>query len=261
MNISNNSNNFFNNASNFNNLNSITSNLSGKMKITQETIMGNNELNLAEKYKEKFNKLYNSYIKNKEMQGGKGFKGFDSISADYALVEIKDEFKRLTGLEFSENKMLEIKEKLDNATNSDEIFSLMPDLDSVVGMKLEKNGQITLKFNSGRTIQIEELYSDTGELHFNKKGERAALNLESKNLDEESLNNLDFSELGILKDGDVVSLEEIGAEMIRKIHSGDKFLGFAIMLKGDRENLVVQDLFNIYTLNFLNKNRSVDIKA
>ncbi|CAM2814358.1 hypothetical protein [Helicobacter burdigaliensis] len=183
-----------------------------------------------------------------------------SIDKSNIMIALEQEFTNITGLEFSKEKLEEIKEALNNPTKQKEIIAKMSDLDSVTSMKLEDDGFITLHFSSGREIKVDALYNDTGTLHITKEGDRAAINLKAQSLEDEELNELDFKEVGIKQGENIVSLQDIGAKMIEKIiGENGKFLGFAITTAND--TLFVNALYNIYTLDGLNKNREFSVEV
>lgn len=182
-----------------------------------------------------------------------------SIDKSNLMMEMEQEFKNITGLEFSKEKLEELKEALNDPTKQKETIAKMSDLDSVTSMKLEDDGFITLRFSSGREIKVDTLYNDTGTLNITKKGDRATINLKAQSLEDEELNKLDFKEAGIKQGENTVSLQDIGAKMIEKIVSENgKFLGFAITTANDI--LFVDVLYNIYTLDSLNKNREFSVE-
>ena len=78
-------------------------------------------------------------------------------------------------------------------------------------MKLNKNGTITLKFDSGRELEVKEIYSDTGKLisKDDKDSKRASINLDAKAMNDVELNRLDFKDIGIKKDEKISSLKEL----------------------------------------------------
>lgn len=129
-------------------------------------------------------------------------------------------------------------------------------------MRLEKDGRILLRFESGREILVNGLYNETGELYITKRGDRAALSLEARSKSDEELSKIDFSEYGIKQGDDIVSLQDIGAQMIHKLmDNNNKFLGFVISVAGQKQEMIVENLYNLYTINHLNKERSFALEA
>ncbi len=178
------------------------------------------------------------------------------------MSAIKQEFYNLVGIEFSEERLENIKNALDDPILSKEVAYAMKDADAVTSMRLEKDGRILLRFDSGREILVDGLYNETGELYINKKGERAGISLESKSKSDEELSKIDFSEYGIQQGDDIVSLQNIGAEMVRRLTSENgKFLGFVIQLAGQKQEMVVENLYNLYTIDSMNKTRSFTLEV
>ncbi|MDE6979642.1 MAG: hypothetical protein K2O85_08770, partial [Helicobacter sp.] len=108
---------------------------------------------------------------------------------------------------------------------------------------------ITMLFHTGKevTIAIEDLYSGNGELTVDENGNRASVMNEAREMSEEELNDLDFSQVGAVLDerGTVVSLKELGITAIQKATYGDgRFLSF-ILTNADGVKLTTQDLFNM----------------
>ncbi|WP_297811564.1 hypothetical protein [uncultured Helicobacter sp.] len=104
--------------------------------------------------------------------------------------------------------------------------------------------------------------NETGELYITKRGDRAALSLEARSKSDEELSKIDFSEYGIQQGDDIVSLRDIGAEMVRRmVNENGRFLGFAIKLSGDRQEMVAENLYNLYTIDHLNKTQSFTLEV
>ncbi|AQW80484.1 hypothetical protein CPIN17260_0128 [Campylobacter pinnipediorum subsp. pinnipediorum] len=116
-------------------------------------------------------------------------------------------------------------------------------------MKLNDNGSITLKFDSGRMIAVKELYNYTGRLN-TTIDKKATTNLEVKNMTEEELNKIDFANIGIREKAKnkeeygFKSLREIGATAIKKAIGEDNEVNFLIHLAGDKL-ISTNELYNI----------------
>ena len=167
----------------------------------------------------------------------------DSKSA--YMVAMKNEFEAATGLKFSEENLEKVRRAFE--TDIDRAASSLRDSDSVIAMKLNDNGSITLKFDSGREIEVTQLYSDTGKL-LGDKTRRASLNLETKTMSDIELGSISFNNIGILDtDGKYKTLQEIGASAIKSFSTkhGKQFLIYL----GDNKTLTAKDLYNISFLN------------
>ncbi|MBX7489908.1 hypothetical protein [Helicobacter turcicus] len=231
------------------------------------------QTNYEDTYTQTFNKLYDTYYTYKEKFAKEKESLLDDnmVSKEYkdkisqidnsiGMRNIEREFKKLTGIDFSEERLESVKNALNDPLKQKETIAAMGDLDAVTSMRLEKDGRITLRFDSGREILVDGLYNDTGDLHITKKGERASINLEAQTMDNEELNAIDFSQYGISDGENIVSLQEIGAKMIEKLtNSNGKFAGFLITT-GNGE-IVADNLFNIYTISLLNKDRTLEVEA
>lgn len=229
------------------------------------------ETNYEQGYTEAFNELYNNYYRFKESFESKKaeFLNDEFVAQEYKdkiarmdksaeMRAIEEEFEKITGMGFSEARFEEIKNAINDPIKQKETIAAMSDLDAVTSMKLEKDGRITLRFDSGREILVEGLYNDTGELHITKKGERASISLEAQSMTNKELNNLDFKEYGIKEGDNIISLQEIGAKMIERLNNANgKFLGFVITTHSNKE-IIVDNLYNIFTLDLLNQQRTFE---
>lgn len=229
------------------------------------------ETNYEQGYAEAFNELYNNYYRFKESFKSKKaeFLNDEFVSQEYKdkiarmdksaeMRAIEEEFEKITGMGFSEARFEEFKNAINDPIKQKETIAAMSDLDAVTSMKLEKDGRITLRFDSGREILVEGLYNDTGELHITKKGERASISLEAQSMTSKELNNLNFKEYGIKEGDNIISLQEIGAKMIERLNNANgKFLGFVITTHSNKE-IIVDNLYNIFTLDLLNQQRTFE---
>ena len=208
-----------------------------------------------------FMKFYDDYNKeldahNKDIEWlSKNLKDYNVENADELIsklsqsksaymVAMENEFEAATGLKFSEANL----EKVRRAFETDiDRAAALNDSDSVIAMKLNDNGSITLKFDSGREIEVTQLYSDTGKL-LGDKTRRASLNLETKAMSDIELGSISFNNIGILDtDGKYKTLQEIGASAIKSFSTrhGKQFLIYL----GDNKTLTAKDLYNISFLN------------
>ncbi len=188
--------------------------------------------------KDSFMKFYNDYQKESSAHSidvewiSKNLKENDVEDADDLISKLKatkssymiameSEFEKATGLDFS----LENLEKVKHAFESDtsKAAAALKDTDSVIAMKLNKNGTITLKFDSGRELEVKEIYNDTGKLisKDDKDSKRASINLDAKTMNYVELNRLDFKDIGIKQDEKISSLKELGAKLVKNL--SDKF--------------------------------------
>lgn len=174
-------------------------------------------------------------------------------NGSYYSNYIANEFYQLTGMNFNESNFAILKEGLQNGGT--EFLDKLSDFNGdffnvVVGMQLdESSGKITMLFDSGKevSIAIEDLYSGNGELTVDENGNRASVMNEAREMSEEELNDLDFSQVGAVLDerGTVVSFKELGITAIQKATYGDgRFLSF-ILTNADGVKFTTQDLFNM----------------
>ena len=210
--------------------------------------------------KDSFMKFYNDYQKEssahiKDVEWiSKNLKENDVEDADDLISKLKvtkssyiiameSEFEKATGLEFS----LENLERAKHAFESDtsKAAAALKDTDSVIAMKLNKNGTITLKFDSGRELEVKEIYSDTGKLisKDDKDSKRASINLDAKSMNDVELNRLDFKDIGIKKDEKISSLKELGAKLVKNL--SDKFTSKFLIGLENGKSITTKEIYNI----------------
>ncbi|WP_301007890.1 MULTISPECIES: hypothetical protein [Helicobacter] len=228
-----------------------------------------------EQYKEAFTKLYAEYYEaknsfmgakenllNNELVDSEIKEKVESLEKFSQMSAIRRKFHSIVGIEFSEERLERIKNALDDPILSKEVAAAMQDAEAVTSMRLEKDGRILLRFESGREILVNELYNETGELYITKRGDRAGISLEARSKSDEELSKIDFSEYGIRQGEEIVSLKDIGAEMVQRlVNENGKFLGFAIQLAGQKQERIVENLYNLYTIDHLNKTQSFALEA
>ena len=181
----------------------------------------------------RFNKMYHDYYNNEE--------------AD--KLAIRREFQAITGLKFSEANFREFYNGLNSSSTVMKYASALKSVDSVVAMRLDDNGMMTLKFDSGRTMRLslDELYTSNGDFNdLTERSERASAFSEAMSFDEEDLNKLDFNKIGadINMNGSITSLAELGVELIRKLSFQNGRSAF-ILTTGDGKELVANALHKI----------------
>ena len=181
----------------------------------------------------RFNKMYNDYYNNDQ--------------AD--KLAIRREFQAITGMKFSEANFREFYNGLNSSSTAMKYASALRDVDSVVGMKLDDNGMLTLKFDSGRTMKLslDELYTSNGDFNdLTERSERANAFSEAMSFDEEDLNKLDFNKIGadINMNGSITSLAELGVELIRKLSFQNGRSAF-ILTTGEGKELVANALYKM----------------
>ncbi|TLD88128.1 hypothetical protein [Helicobacter sp. MIT 05-5294] len=164
-------------------------------------------------------------------------------------LAIEREFQTITGMKFSEEKFNEFYNGLNNAVTATKYANALQDTDSVVAMKLNDNGMITFKFDSGRSIEVafEDLYVSDGEFNVTSKGEQTSIMSETTSLSDEELNKLDFMQIGVQTYNEVLSLADLGIEFIQKEMFKSGKIGF-VLTKGDDTTLIASDLYKIQSV-------------
>ena len=260
-------NNVFNKNSLFNNFAYAKAGFDGKLKLSEfnpiiSSKKTSDDFSYENYQRDSFMKFYRDYEKESTAHAkdvewlSKNLKEYNVENADEYINKLKDsksaymiamenEFEAATGLKFSEANLEKVRRAFE--TDIDRAASSLRDSDSVIAMKLNNNGSITLKFDSGREIEVTELYSDTGKL-LGDKTRRASLNLETKAMSDIELGSISFNNIGILDtDGKYKTLQEIGASAIKSFSTkhGKQFLIYL----GDNKTLTAKDLYNISFLN------------
>ena len=165
------------------------------------------------------------------------------------MVSIENEFKAATGMSFSQKNLQRVKFGFENDEKA--TAYALKDTDAVVAMKLNKSGFITLRFDSGREIVVNELYSDTGSLNSLSKDKRISPNQEIQTMSEEQINSLDFDKIAVKADeakNEFKSLKELGAKLVSRLTDNK----YAIYLSNGNI-MVAKEFYNItYIDKFLN---------
>ena len=222
--------------------------------------------------KDSFMKFYNDYIKESNAYNqtiknlGNSLKNFDENANEYIskledtkspkMKPMENQFSKATGLEFSISNLKKVKRAfmLNEATAA----TALQDSDSVIAMKLNKDGSIRLKFDSGRELDVKELYTDTGKL--NIPGDRKlSVNSDAKNMNNIELNRLKFDEVGIRQGKEIVTLKDIGAIAI--INLSDKFSSKFLISLSNTKSITTSEIYNIsYLENDLKYKEKIDEK-
>ena len=260
-------NNVFNKNSLFNNFAYAKAGFDGNLKLSEfnpiiSSKKTSDDFSYENYQRDSFMKFYRDYEKESTAHAkdvewlSKNLKEYNVENADEYIsrlngskssymIAMENEFQKATRLEFSPENLEKVKRAFD--ANPNKAALMMNDSDSVIAMKLNDNGSITLKFDSGREIEVTQLYSDTGKL-LGDKTRRASLNLETKAMSDIELGSISFNNIGILDtDGKYKTLQEIGASAIKSFSTkhGKQFLIYL----GDNKTLTAKDLYNISFLN------------
>ncbi|ARR04511.1 hypothetical protein CVIC9261_07435 [Campylobacter vicugnae] len=230
--------------------------IDGNYKLNELNYLGisNNQANsYANEQYAKFNALYEDYMAeiNALNEFFNSYKQVanDEIMAEFGafienpefkstiMLQIEREFTSATGLKFSLENLQKVKDSFeqDRANTA----NMLKDTDVLTAIRINKNGTFTLKFNSGREINVNELYKDSG------KAFDIELNLNAKFMSEIELNqNLDLVvSLAKVKDeitGNMQTkpLKELGVEIIKKL-SNNKF----ILQTNDNRSIIIDQLY------------------
>jgi len=141
-------------------------------------------------------------------------------------------------------------------TNEATAAASLQDSDSVIAMKLNKDGTIRLKFDSGREIDVKELYNDTGKLNTSSEL-KTSINLEAKEMNNVQLNSLDFKDIGFMQGDKIVSLKDAGAIAIANL--SNKFESKFLISLNNGKSISTREIYNIsYLENDLKSKEKID---
>ena len=220
--------------------------------------------------KDSFMKFYKDYnaefdAYNKMIENlGNNLKKFEENSDSYIsklektksakMIAMENEFKQATGLEFSISNLKKVKKAF--ITNEATAAASLQDSDSVIAMKLNKDGTIRLKFDSGREIDVKELYNDTGKLNTSSEL-KTSINLEAKKMSNVQLNSLDFKDIGFMQSDKIVSLKDAGAIAIANL--SNKFESKFLISLNNGKSISTREIYNIsYLENDLKSKEKID---
>ncbi|WP_103644436.1 response regulator [Campylobacter concisus] len=220
--------------------------------------------------KDSFMKFYKDYnaefdAYNKMIENlGDSLKKFDENADAYIskfektksakMILMENEFKQATGLEFSISNLKKVKKAF--ITNEATAAASLQDSDSVIAMKLNKDGTIRLKFDSGREIDVKELYNDTGKLNTSSEL-KTSINLEVKEMNNVQLNSLDFKDIGFIQGDKIVSLKDAGAIAIANL--SNKFESKFLISLNNGKSISTREIYNIsYLENDLKSKEKID---
>ncbi|MDY3112956.1 MAG: hypothetical protein SOW25_01340 [Helicobacter sp.] len=188
--------------------------LGGGSRLQAFTLgLKNLEGSYVDEIKNRFNEMYKSYHSN------------TSFGNQYA---IRAEFQAITGLSFSERKFNEFHTGLNDPKNAEQYANFIKDIDQIEAMRLNEYGSVTLKFNSGRTLNIAELYISDGEFNVTEKGERASVASELNEIEEAGREEIDFNSYGVQTNSGILSLSQLGIDFIQKISFENGRSGFVL---------------------------------
>lgn len=170
------------------------------------------------------------------------------------MIAMENEFKQATGLDFSISNLKKVKKAF--TSNEATAATALRDSDSVIAMKLNQDGTIKLKFDSGRELDVNELYNDTGKL--NTPSElKTSVNLDAKKMDNALLNSLNFNDIGVMQSGKITSLKDAGAIAI--INISNKFESKFLISLNSGKSISAREIYNIsYLENDIKNKEKID---
>ena len=202
----------------------------------------------------KFKALYDDYMAELNALNG-FFDSYKQVASDEIMAEfgdiinnpefksskmlkIQSEFMAITGLKFSLENLQKVKDSFE--TDKKATANMLIDTDSLTAIRINENGTFTLRFNSGREINVSKLYKDSGKA-FNE-----ALNVNADFMDEKELNekiDLSVSVVKIKNENtgklEEKSLKDLGVELIQKTTNGKLF----ILRTKEGKSIVVNQIY------------------
>ncbi len=202
----------------------------------------------------KFKALYDDYMAELNALNG-FFDSYKQVASDEIMAEfgdiinnpefksskmlkIQSEFVAITGLKFSLENLQKVKDSFE--ADKKAAANMLMDTDSLTAIRINENGTFTLRFNSGREINVSKLYKDSGKA-FNE-----ALNVNADFMDEKELNekiDLSVSVVKIKNENtgklEEKSLKDLGVELIQKTTNGKLF----ILRTKEGKSIVVNQIY------------------
>lgn len=178
-----------------------------------------------------------------------------------STIDLKREFERITNLEFSEENL----EKVKSLVDSGDFLSAFKDMDTIVAMKKNSNGTFTLKFDTGREIDVNGLFRNSGDFLTLDGNENKRISILDKNeieeLDTNSDNKIDSSEidfetLAVKMDSKVKTLQDAGVESIN-IYKENEEIIFELQFKSG-EKKESKELYRVTDLTKRDKFESIE---
>ena len=192
----------------------------------------------------RFINLYNDYMneinnKNKYLSTLN-----DETRAKYqnvksaVMLSVERDFTAATGLKFSLENLQKVKDSFE--ADKKAAANMLIDTDSLTAIRINENDTFTLRFNSGREINVSKLYKDSGKA-FNE-----TLNVNADFMDEKELNekiDLSVSVVKIKNENtgklEEKSLKDLGVELIQKTTNGKLF----ILRTKEGKSIVVNQIY------------------
>lgn len=193
----------------------------------------------------RFNAMYNDYYRQDNKQPI-DLNGRVNFREPVNKLAIQREFQVITGMKFSEAKFKEFYQGLNDPKTAEQYAHSLKDMDSVVAMKLHDDGKLSFVFDSGRSVSVDirDVFVTDGEFNLTEKQQRASTMSNAVSLNEEELNKLDFTQVGVQTDNGIISLADLGIQFIQKDMLTNGQIGFTLV-KGDGSTLAALDLYKI----------------
>jgi len=199
--------------------------------------------NLLYVQKDRFDNIYNEYHKLEDTNANKR-----------EFRKYEKEFERITNLDFSKENLEKVKKEVDSGNLTD----TFKDMDSLVAIKKDGKGGYILKFDTDRTVQVNDLYFNTDDFFKMKDGKRVSILFKEEvlkydtnedfTIDKQEMN---FENFAYRDNGKLTTLKEAGVNLI-KLHKDTQNIQFQLAFK-DGLSKTVDTLYKVMDLSKQNK--------
>jgi len=207
-----------------------------------------NAENLQFVQKDRFDNIYNEYHKL-----------VDTNANQREFRKYEKEFERITNLDFSKENLEKVKTEVDKGNLTD----TFKDMDSLVAIKKDGNGGYILKFDTDRTVQVDELYFNTDDFLRMEDGRRVSILFEEEVLEFDTNDDLvidkqemNFESFAYRDEGKLRTLKEAGVKLI-ELNKNTENIQFQLAFK-DGLSKTVDTLYKVIDLSKQNRVSSVE---
>ena len=207
-----------------------------------------NAENLQFVQKDRFDNIYNEYHKLE-----------DTNANQREFRKYEKEFERITNLDFSKENLEKVKTEVDNGNLTD----TFKDMDSLTAIKKDGKGGYILKFDTDRTVQVDDLYFNTDDFLKMDDGRRVSILFEEEVLGYDTNEDLvidkkemNFENFAYKDSGKLTTLKEAGVKLI-KLHKDTEKVQFELAFEGGVSK-TIDTLYKVMDLSKQNRVNSTE---
>jgi len=207
-----------------------------------------NAENLQIVQKDRFDNIYNEYHKLE-----------DTNANQREFRKYEKEFERITNLDFSKENLEKVKTEVDNGNLTD----TFKDMDSLTAIKKDGKGGYILKFDTDRTVQVDDLYFNTDDFLKMDDGRRVSILFEEEVLGYDTNEDLvidkkemNFENFAYKDSGKLTTLKEAGVKLI-KLHKDTEKVQFELAFEGGVSK-TIDTLYKVMDLSKQNRVNSTE---